>query len=148
MLKSSKTLPIVSLEMYYVMKKRIKAKIYTSKYNLQFTWNQYFTKYWCWKLLCLENTFEFIWNLKPVLKFENLIWIWEKFILSVIFFQTWTTQSRSMCLYSTLSCDKLEYTHMAPLLRIHVWNKFSYWIILFQIEIKFSNFRTRFEISN
>ena len=37
---------------------------------------------------------------------------------------------------------------MAPLCRIHVWKKNSGRIILFQIETKFSNFKTRFEISN
>ena len=30
-----------------------------------------------------------------------------------------------MCVYSTSSLDKLEYTHMAPLHRVHVGNKFS-----------------------
>jgi hypothetical protein len=52
-----------------------------------------------------------------------------------------------MCVYSSLSCGKVEYMHIAPLRRVHVWNRFSDRIILFQIEIKFSNFKIRFEIS-
>ena len=39
-------------------------------------------------------------------------------------------------------------THMTPLWGFPVWNKFSDRIFFFQIYIKFSNFKTRFEISN
>ena len=55
-------------------------------------------------------------------------------------FQIWTPRSGAMCKYSTLSHDKLEYTHMAPLLRVHVWNKFS-------DKIKNFRFRLNFQIS-
>ena len=81
------------------------------------------------------------WNLKILFKSE-------KNIISEKLFQRRTSQSGSMWVYQTLSHDKLEYKHMAPLCRIHVWNKFSDRIILFQMYIKFSNFKTCFEISN
>jgi hypothetical protein len=51
-----------------------------------------------------------------------------------------------MCMYSSLSRDKLEYTHIAPLHGVHVCNKFSDRLKPFQIWIKFSNFKTWFEI--
>ena len=48
-------------------------------------------------------------------------------------FQTWTPWSG---VYSTLSYDKLDYFHMAPLHRDH---EFSDVVKLFQIQIKFRN---------
>ena len=83
-----------------------------------------------------------------VLKFENLIQIWKYFILSENLFQIWIPWSGAMCVYSTLSHEKVEYTHNEPLLRVHVWNQFSNGIKKFQIWITFSNFKTWFGISN
>ena len=54
--------------------------------------------------------------------------------------QMWTLQSGSMCVYSTLSHDKLKYTQIALLFRVHVWNKFSDWKKPFLNQIfKFQN---------
>ena len=58
-----------------------------------------------------------------VLEFENLIQIWKSFLPSENLFQTGTLGSGAMCMYSSLSHDKVEYTHIAPLRRVHVWNK-------------------------
>ena len=71
------------------------------------------------------------WNLK--------IWFKsKKKILSENPFQTWTVRSGVMCTYSTLSHDKLDYTHMAPLF-INVWSWYTDLI---------NNFKTWFDISN
>ena len=108
------------------------------------------TTYWCPKLLSLENLFEFIWNLNSsfkILKF-NLDLKKKISCLKIYLKQGPCGVVQCVFVYLTLSCDKLEYTHMAPLQRVHVWNKFSDGIILFQIWIKFSNFKTWFKISN
>ena len=63
-----------------------------------------------------------------VLKFENLIQIWKSFIPSENLFQTWALQGGAMCMYSTLSRDKLENMNM-----VHVWNKFFRFELSFQI---------------
>ena len=55
----------------------------------------------------LKSQIEF-WNLKIWFKSE------KKNILSENLFQTWASRSGSVCMYSTLSRDKLENTHMAP----------------------------------
>ena len=55
-----------------------------------------------------------------VLKFENLIQIWKSFIPSENLFQTFTLRSGAMCVYSSLSYDKDEYTkHCNTLFEIH-----------------------------
>ena len=83
-----------------------------------------------------------------VLKFENLIQIWKRFIPSENLFQTWSMQSGVMCVDLTLSCDKLEYTHMAALHRIHVGNKvfrqdktFSDWNWIFKFQNSIWDFK-------
>ena len=65
----------------------------------------------------LKSQIEF-WNFIIWFKSEKKYPVWN-FISNV---DLW---SGSMCMYSTLSHDKLEHMHMAPLLRVHVWNKFS-----------------------
>ena len=57
-----------------------------------------------------------------------------RIILPENLFQTWTLQNGSMCMYSTFSRDKIEYKHMAPLRRIHIWNNFSDWNYLFKFQ--------------
>ena len=61
-----------------------------------------------------------------------LIFLKSKMFLSglKIYFKTWHVQSGTMCVYSTWSRDKIEYTYMTPLSRLHVWNRFwdrIYW---------------------
>ena len=88
--------------------------------TLNWPWNEL-----CWKLLSLENPFEFFWNPK------SSFGIWKSnlnlnyFILSENLFQTWTLRRGAMCVYSSLSCGKVEYMHIAPLSGVHVWNRFS-----------------------
>ena len=66
------------------------------------------------------------------------IWIYLKsemffFISSENLFQTRHVQSGTMCVYSTWSRDKIEYTYITPLSRVYVWNKFWIKIKLFHI---------------
>ena len=69
-----------------------------------------------------------------VLIFENLFEICKSFISPEKIFQTWTLWSgATMWVYSSFSCDRLKYTHMAPVHMVHVWNKFSDGIKRFQI---------------
>ena len=75
-----------------------------------------------------------------VLKFENLIQIWKSFIPSENLFQTWALQGGAMCMYSTLSRDKLENMNMVPLSRVHVWHKF----FRFELSFQLSKFDLRF----
>ena len=64
------------------------------------------------------NLFEM---LKRGLKLENLIFNLNFFYInSENLFKTWTLQSGSMCMYSSLSRDKVKYTHMAPLRGFYV----------------------------
>ena len=49
------------------------------------------------------------------LKFEKLIWICKSFILSQNLFQTCTLGIGAMCVYLSLSHDKVEYMDIAPL---------------------------------
>ena len=57
------------------------------------------------------------------LKFEKIIKIWKSFIPSENGFQTRTPlRSGAMCMYSSLSCDEVEYMHIVLL---HFWNRFS-----------------------
>ena len=74
--------------------------------------------------------------------------IWTFLIQSQNLFQTLSLRSSAMCVYSTLSYHKYEYTSMAPLHRVHGWNKFWDRFNSFQIKIKFSNYKTGFEIWN
>ena len=74
--------------------------------------------------------------LKSQIQFQNLkIWFKSEKSLSClkIYFKQMDPRSGAMCMYSTLSHDKLEYTHMVLLLRVHVWNQFSSEIKKFQI---------------
>ena len=68
-----------------------------------------------------------------VLKFKNLISI---IILSENSFQTWILRTGAMCVYSSLSHGKVEYTHIEPLCKVHIWNKFSDRIIQFEKTLK------------
>ena len=82
----------------------------------------------CPKLLCLENPFEFIWNLK--LSFE----FWKSNLnLKILYpvwylFQTWTPQSGAM------------FVCTAPPQRGYIWNNFS------DIEENFFRFELNFQI--
>ena len=55
-----------------------------------------------------------------------------------------------MWVYSSLSRDKVEYTHIEPLCKVHVWNKFSDRIFLFRFKSNFqiSNIVLRFQINS
>ena len=100
----------------------------------------------CLKLLCFKNPFEFIWNLKT--SFE--IWKFDinlKKKISFLKIHFKCGPSRVVQCVCIQPCN-MKNLHMAPLRTIHVWNKFSDMIILFQMEIEFSNSKTRFEISN
>ena len=51
------------------------------------------------------------------------MYIWKSIILSENLFQTWILQSGAMCdVYSSLSRDKVEYTHIEALCEVHFWN--------------------------
>ena len=63
----------------------------------------------------------------------NWVSIWKRIILSENLFQTWILRSGDMCVYSSLSRDKVEYTHIEPLCEVHIWKKKSDRIIYFQI---------------
>ena len=94
--------------------------------------NNYAQNFYVLKI-CL-NSFEItIWGLKC----ENSIQIWKYFILSENLFQIWIPWSGAMCVYSTLSHEKVEYTHNEPLLRVHVWNQFSNGKFFFKFELHF-----------
>ena len=116
--------------MHLLLQPGIKASLYFYKSRQRASPVQNF---YCQKPIWLQNSFEFIWNLKE--NFE----IW-KFDLNLRknypvgnLFQMWSSQSCSMCAYLTLSRDKLEYTHKVPLRRFYVWTR----IKIFQIEMKF-----------
>ena len=87
-----------------------------------------------------------------VLKIENLISIWKFFILSENLFQSWILRSGAMCVYLnlSLSCNKVEYMHIAPLCGVHVWNRIWDRMNFFQIQITFTNFKLylRFQINS
>ena len=61
----------------------------------------------------------------------------KKNILSENLFQIWTVLSGAMWVYSILSHDKNEYTHMAPSFRVHIWNKFLDAIKNFRLKSNF-----------
>ena len=86
-----------------------------------------------------------IWN--RVLKFENLIQIWKSFIPSQNLFQTRTMQSGAMCVYSSVSRDKVKYytTLQGPSLKYIFTcdNRFFRFILNFQI----SKLNLRFQIN-
>ena len=88
-----------------------------------------------WKSIwiCLKSQIEF-WNLK--IQFQS-----EK-VLSCLktLFPTWILWSAAMCVYSSLSSDKVEYTHIEPLCQVHV-------LINFQTRIFFFRFKSKFQIS-
>ena len=86
---------------------------------------------------CLENPFDFIWNLKT--SFE--IWkfglnLKKKLSCLKIYFKR---GPRRVVQCACIQPCHVINLHMAPLCRSHVWNKFSDRTILFQMEIIFSN---------
>ena len=94
----------------------------------------------CWKLLSLENPFEFNWNTKS--SFE--IWKFNrnlKFFLSFLF-QSWTLRSGAMRVYSSLSCGKFEWLNTCTL---HHSAGFMF-EIYFQTGQTFFRFRLNFKI--
>ena len=103
--------------------------------------------YISWKSIWiyLKSQIKF-WNLK----IENLIQMWKSFIPSENLFQIWILQSGAMCVYSSLLRDKFEYTHLAPLRWVQVWNRFSDGINLFRFRLNFqiSKLNLRFQINS
>ena len=101
----------------------------------------------CWKLLSHENPLDTIWN--PKSSFEN----WKSnlnlisFFLPENLFQTWTLRSGAMWVYYSLSCGRVKYMQIAPLSRVHVWNRFSdrtnfrfkFWLIFMTLTQKKGN---------
>ena len=98
----------------------------------------------CPKLLSLENSSKVIWNLKSSFEIWKFDFNLKFFIASKNLFQIWTLKDGAMCVYSFLSCDKIEYTHIAPLSTVHIWNFqtgyfFQTWIWNLK-EIQFSRY--------